>query len=222
MSSSNDRLGIMIVDDHALFRKGLKDVIVEEEDMELLAEAIDGKQAVELALKVRPDIILMDVNLPGSDGIEATRAITGRLEATKVVMLTVSSLDEHLFEAIKAGAIGYLTKNVSPEGLIRTIRGVRDGEAPLSRSMTAKILEHFQSGEPQVKIPEPENSLTDREAEILELLVEGAKDKEIAECLCISLHTVKKHVQNILRKLHVKNRAAAAAAAAIMANRKED
>lgn len=220
--SNNNRLGIMIVDDHALFRKGLKDVIVEDEDMELLAEAADSRQAVELALKVRPDIILMDVNLPGGDGIEATRAITGQLEMTKVVMLTVSSLDEHLFEAIKAGAIGYLTKNVSPEGLMRTIRGVRDGEAPLSRSMTAKILDHFRSGEQQVKIKEPESSLTDREAEILELLVEGAKDKEIAECLCISLHTVKKHVQNILRKLHVKNRAAAAAAASIMATRKED
>lgn len=216
------RLGIMIVDDHALFRKGLRDVIEEEDDMEVVAEAADGKQAVELALKVKPGIILMDVNLPGSDGIEATRTIAAQLDSTRIVMLTVSSLDEHLFEAIKAGAIGYLTKNVSPEGLVRTIRGVREGEAPLSHAMTAKILEHFRSSEPQVKAPEPESSLTDREAEILELLVEGARDKEIAECLCISLHTVKKHVQNILRKLHVKNRAAAAAAASIMAARKEE
>src|SRR5659263_208212 len=136
-----NKLNIMLVDDHALFRKGLRDIIVLQEDMRVVAEAVDGRQAIEMAVRVQPDLILMDVNLPVCDGIEATRAISERLESVKIVMLTVSSLDEHLFEAVKAGAIGYVTKNVSPEALMRNIRGVREGEAPLSRAMTAKILE---------------------------------------------------------------------------------
>jgi DNA-binding NarL/FixJ family response regulator len=215
-----NKLNIMLVDDHALFRKGLRDVIALQEDMRVVAEAVDGRQAIEMAVRAQPDLILMDVNLPGCDGIEATRAISERLESVKIVMLTVSSLDEHLFEAVKAGAIGYVTKNVSPEALIRNIRGVREGEAPLSRAMTAKILESFRA-EKKVKAANRENSITKREAEILELLAQGARDREIAEQLGIAENTVKKHVQNILRKLHVNNRTAAAAAAASLAREKE-
>lgn len=208
-----NKLNIMLVDDHALFRKGLRDIIALQEDMRVVAEAVDGRQAIEMAVRAHPDLILMDVNLPGCDGIEATRAISERLGSVKIVMLTVSSLDEHLFEAIKAGAIGYVTKNVSPEALLRNIRGVREGEAPLSRAMTAKILESFRS-EKKVKAISRDNSITRREAEILELLAQGARDREIAGQLGIAENTVKKHVQNILRKLHVNNRTAAAAAAA--------
>lgn len=202
---------VMIVDDHALFRKGLRDILAEEHDMTVVGEAADGNQAIELAPKVRPDVILMDVNLPEVDGIEATRVISAELDAAKIVMLTVSSLDEHLFEAIKAGAFGYLTKNVTPEEIISTIRAVMEGEAPLSPGMTAKILEHFRLSE-KARV-QPSSNLTGRESEILRLLAQGARDKEIADQLGISVHTVKKHVQNILRKLHVKNRTEAAAAA---------
>lgn len=215
-----NKLNIMLVDDHALFRKGLRDIIVLQEDMRVVAEAVDGRQAIEMAVRVQPDLILMDVNLPVCDGIEATRAISERLESVKIVMLTVSSLDEHLFEAVKAGAIGYVTKNVSPEALMRNIRGVREGEAPLSRAMTAKILESFRA-EKKVKVVNRENSITRREAEILELLAQGARDREIAEQLGIAENTVKKHVHNILRKLHVNNRTAAAAAAASLVREKE-
>lgn len=215
-----NKLNIMLVDDHALFRKGLRDLIVLQEDMRVVAEAVDGRQAIEMAVRVQPDLILMDVNLPVCDGIEATRAISERLESVKIVMLTVSSLDEHLFEAVKAGAIGYVTKNVSPEALMRNIRGVREGEAPLSRAMTAKILESFRA-EKKVKVVNRENSITRREAEILELLAQGARDREIAEQLGIAENTVKKHVHNILRKLHVNNRTAAAAAAASLVREKE-
>ena len=215
-----NKLNIMLVDDHALFRKGLRDIIVLQEDMRVVAEAVDGRQAIEMAVRVQPDLILMDVNLPVCDGIEATRAISERLESVKIVMLTVSSLDEHLFEAVKAGAIGYVTKNVSPEALMRNIRGVREGEAPLSRAMTAKILESLRA-EKKVKVVNRENSITRREAEILELLAQGARDREIAEQLGIAQNTVKKHVHNILRKLHVNNRTAAAAAAASLVREKE-
>lgn len=215
-----NKLNIMLVDDHALFRKGLRDLIALQEDMRVVAEAVDGRQAIEMAVRVQPDLILMDVNLPVCDGIEATRAISERLESVKIVMLTVSSLDEDLFEAVKAGAIGYVTKNVSPEALMRNIRGVREGEAPLSRAMTAKILESFRA-EKKVKVVNRENSITRREAEILELLAQGARDREIAEQLGIAENTVKKHVHNILRKLHVNNRTAAAAAAASLVREKE-
>ncbi|MDO8735492.1 MAG: response regulator transcription factor [Thermoleophilia bacterium] len=213
-----DKLKIMLVDDHVLFRKGLRDVIAMEDDMVVVAEASNGREAIELAVSSRPDVILMDVNLPGIDGIEATRAISEKLDSASIMMLTVSSLDEHLFEAIKAGAMGYVTKNVSPEALLRNIRGVRDGEAPLSRAMTAKILNSFRE-DAKEKAVNRENNITRRESEILELLAEGARDREIAEKLGIAENTVKKHVQNILRKLHVNNRTAAAAAAANM-NRK--
>lgn len=215
-----NKLNIMLVDDHALFRKGLRDLIALQEDMRVVAEAVDGRQAIEMAVRAQPDLILMDVNLPVCDGIEATRAISERLESVKIVMLTVSSLDEHLFEAVKAGAIGYVTKNVSPEALMRNIRSVREGEAPLSRAMTAKILESFRA-EKKVKVVNRENSITRREAEILELLAQGARDREIAEQLGIAENTVKKHVHNILRKLHVNNRTAAAAAAASLVREKE-
>lgn len=215
-----NKLNIMLVDDHALFLKGLRDIIALQEDMRVVAEAVDGRQAIEMAVRVQPDLILMDVNLPVCDGIEATRAISERLESVKIVMLTVSSLDEHLFEAVKAGAIGYVTKNVSPEALMRNIRGVREGEAPLSRAMTAKILESFRA-EKKVKAVNRENFITKREAEILELLAQGARDREIAEQLGIAENTVKKHVHNILRKLHVNNRTAAAAAAASLVREKE-
>lgn len=208
-------LRIMLVDDHALFRKALRDVIAMEDDMSVVAEATDGRQAIEIAARIKPDLILMDVNLPVCDGIEATRVISGQLDSVSIVMLTVSSLDEHLFEAVKAGAIGYLTKNVSPEALIRDIRGVRDGEAPLSRVMTAKILHSFHEGS-KTQTVSRESNITRREDEILQLLAEGARDREIAEKLGIAENTVKKHVQNILRKLHVNNRTAAAAAAASM------
>jgi two-component system NarL family response regulator len=206
-------MNIMLVDDHALFRKGLKDIISMEEDMKVVAEAVDGGEAIQMARRIRPDLILMDVNLPGIDGIEATRAISEKMDSVKIVMLTVSSLDEHLFEAIKAGAIGYLTKNVSPEGLIRNLRGVKNGEAPMSRSMTTKILDSFRD-DGLKKTVMPVSTITRRESEILKLLAEGARDREIAGQLGIAENTVKKHVQNILRKLHVNNRAAAAAAAA--------
>ena len=174
---------IMLVDDHALFRKGLRDVIALQEDMRVVAEAVDGRQAIEMAVRAQPDLILMDVNLPGCDGIEATRAISGRLESVKIVMLTVSSLDEHLFEAVKAGAIGYVTKNVSPRRVHATSAGSgKRGAAP--RAMTAKIWK--ASAPKKVKAADRENSITKREAEILELLAQGARDREIAEQLGIA------------------------------------
>ena len=154
-----DKLKIMLVDEHALFRKGLRDVIDLEDDMMVVAEAADGRQAIEMAIRVKPDIILMDVNLPGYDGIEVTRTISGRLSSVSIIMLTVSRLDRHLFDAIRAGAIGYVTKDVSPEALIRNIRGVRGGEAPISRIMTTRILNSFRE-DTKEKIVKRENKIT--------------------------------------------------------------
>lgn len=200
---------IMVVDDHHLFRRGLKEVIEDEDDMKIIWEARSAEEAEKQALKLKPDLILMDVDMPGINGIEATRSISALLPETSIVILTVSSLEEHLFEAIQAAAVGYLTKDIPPEGLVRVIRGVAQGEAPLSRAMTSKILKYFRDTS-AARSGKSKHELTPRETNILELLSQGTTDREIAETLFISEHTVKKHVQNILRKLHVSNRTAAA------------
>ncbi len=209
-------LRLLIVDDHPFFRLGIREVINEEEDMQVVAEAGNGEEAVQTVRRLRPaglDLVLMDIDMPILDGISATERITAEDPNLPVIILTVSTLDRDLFEAMRVGAVGFLSKSLSPDALIRSIRGFhRDESLPISPTMAQKVLGYFQEQEAPRPVAEPaEITLTPREQEVLELIARGARDREIADTLVVTESTVKKHVQNILRKLHARNRAEAVA-----------
>jgi DNA-binding NarL/FixJ family response regulator len=196
---------VMLVDDHVFWRRGVQQIIDSEDDMTVVAEAGNGEEAIVKARAAEPDVILMDVNMPKMGGVDATRSIVEILPESRIVMLTVSDTDENLFESIKAGALGFLTKDVSPEAVTTAIRETMEGESSLSPFVAARMVRYIQRGGPEQTRKVPTN-LTDREDEILRLIARGARDREIAEQLFISESTVKKHVQNVLRKLHARNR----------------
>jgi len=200
-----ERIRVMLVDDHIFFRRGVRQIVDAEPDMQVVAEAADGQDAVSKAKRARPDIILMDVNMPRMDGVEATRFISAELPEVRIVMLTVSDTDDHLFESIKNGAVGFLLKDVSPEEMTKAIRDTAGGESSLSPFIAARLVRYVQKGGHEAE-PRPIANLTQREDEILRLIARGARDREIAQQLIISESTVKKHVQNVLRKLHARNR----------------
>ena len=216
---SEHPLQVLLVDDHDAYRHAIAEAINAEDDMCVVAEAADGEQAVWLAQYLWPsrlDLVLMDIEMPRLDGIAATARIVASHPELPIIMLTVSDLDEHLFNAIRFGAVGYLRKTVSPEALVRCLRDFhRDNALPMSRVMARKVLAYFQ--ERRAHVPhEPAldvslTPLSPREHEVLELVARGARDRDIAEQLIIAERTVKKHVESILRKLHARNRAEAAA-----------
>ena len=205
---SSDDIRVMICDDHALFRRGLIMVLEGEDDIEVVAEAEDGEDAVEKAVEFVPDVVLMDVRMPGVDGIEATRRIAEKVPTAKILMLTVSDEEEDLYEAIKAGATGYLLKEVSIEEVAPAARAVVAGQSLISPSMASKLLGEFSNlakrAEERTSVPTPR--LTDRELEVLRLVAQGKSNREIAGDLYISENTVKNHVRNILEKLHLHTR----------------
>ena len=201
-----ERIRVMLVDDHALFRKGVASLLAACPDIEVVGEADNGAEALPKVADLRPDLILMDIQMPEVDGLEATRRIKAEHPYVKIVMLTVAEEDRSLFEAIKAGAQGYLVKKMDPEEFLSMIRGVSRGEAPLSRTVASKILTEFSR---RVQGPPPEDpaaKLTPREREVLQLLTQGNTNKEIANTLGVSENTVKNHLKNILAKLHLQNR----------------
>jgi len=196
---------VLVVDDHALFRKGVAGLLRDTEGFTVVGEARDGREAVAKAQALTPDVVLMDVYMPGMDGLEAARRITQAVPSVRIVMLTVSEEDRNLFEALKAGAHGYLLKSVEPEELFRTLRGVVRGEAFLTPSMATKLLEEFtrRTGAQEAA---PAGRMSRREREVLELLTGGAVNKEIAAALRISENTVKNHLKSMMEKLHAENR----------------
>jgi two-component system NarL family response regulator len=196
---------VMLVDDHVFWRRGVKQIIDEQPDMEVVAEASNGEEAVSRATSVRPEIILMDVNMPKMSGVQATRAIIEVLPDVRIVMLSVSDTDDNLFESLKAGAVGFLSKDVDPEEVTRSVRSTVQGESTLSKFLAARLVKYIQRGGAEQPRKAPTN-LTEREEEILRLIARGSRDREIAEQLYISESTVKKHVQNVLRKLQARNR----------------
>lgn len=202
---------ILLVDDHVLFRKGLTALLSGRPDIQVVGEARDGLEAIEAAREFLPDVILMDVNMPRCDGLEATRRIKREMPHVKIVILTVSDDDQHLFEAIKSGAQGYLLKDLEPYQLYDLLESISRGDAPLSGSIATKILKEF-SRPSGVSAQEPEvmDELTPRETNILQLVAEGKSNKDIASELVISENTVKIHIRNILEKLHLQNRIQAA------------
>jgi len=203
---------VLLADDHALFRAGLASLL-RAWGMDVVGQAADGGEAIELARRLEPELVLMDVGMTPCNGLEATRAITTELPHIKVVIVTVSEDDQDLFEAIKSGASGYLLKGMSEEELGAALTRISAGEPALSPELARKILDEFARGahERAGKPAGPEEELTGREREVLRLVAVGATNREIASKLFISENTVGFHMKNILRKLHVKNRAHAAA-----------
>jgi DNA-binding NarL/FixJ family response regulator len=201
---------LLLVDDHVLFRKGLATLLAQDRGFTVVGEAGDGAEAVRKAQDLLPDLVLMDIHMPGTSGLEATRQISAALPSTRVVILTVSEEDRDLFEAIKGGAHGYLLKSIEPDRLFAMLRGVFRGEAPMSPGTAAKVLKQFAARADARPEPAVGDDLTAREREVLELLVAGRTNKEIAGALDIAENTVKNHLKSILGKLHLRNRVQAA------------
>jgi two-component system, NarL family, response regulator DevR len=204
---------VMLVDDHALVRSAVRQALAAD-DLEIVGEAASADEALLLAPQLAPDVLLMDINLPGTDGLQLLRELAPRLPATKIVMLTVSNDRRDLVEAVRSGAAGYLTKDLSPEALQRAIRGIRSGDLAMSRSMAADVIQHLatSTNRPAASAAGEELAgISAREREVLSLLAEGLTDREIGERLGISPRTVETHVGSLLSKLGVRNRAQAAA-----------
>src|SRR5213594_3766752 len=203
-----EKLKVLVVDDHALFRRGLQMVLRQEDDIEVVGEAADGNEAVEKAQELMPDVILMDVRMPRRSGIEATEQIKDLLPHVKILMLTISDEEADLYEAIKAGASGYLLKEISIDEVADAIRSVWAGQSRISPSMASKLLTEFaaisKATEERPQMPAPR--LTDREMEVLKLVAQGLNNRDIAKKLFISENTVKNHIRNILERLHLHSR----------------
>jgi len=199
---------VLVVDDHALFRRGLEMVLGHEPDIEVIGEAGDGTEAVELASALLPDIVLMDVRMPRRSGIEACTAIKEVVPSAKIVMLTISDDEADLYDAIKAGASGYLLKEISIDEVGAAIRSVAGGQSLISPSMASKLLSEFatmiKKGDERQQVPAPR--LTDRELQVLKLVAKGLNNRDIAKELFISENTVKNHIRNILEKLQLHSR----------------
>jgi DNA-binding NarL/FixJ family response regulator len=200
---------VMLVEDHALVRNAVRQAITTAE-IEIVAEESTAEAAIGPALELRPDMILLDIDLPGMSGLQFVREIAPRLPGTKIIMLTVSSAHRDLVEAVRFGAAGYLTKDLTPEALLRSVRGARDGDLPMPRKMAAQAMAHFARGPRTTGTPNELPRLTDRETEILRLISDGLTDREVSTALRISIRTVETHVSNVLHKLAVRNRADAA------------
>jgi DNA-binding NarL/FixJ family response regulator len=202
---------ILLVDDQLLFRRGLRALLDDQEEFEVVGEVSNGQQAIETALASKPDVVLMDIHMPVCDGVEATRRIKMERPETKIVVLTVSDEDDDLFEAIKGGADGYLLKDLEPEELFEMLSGVQKGETPISPAVATKLLGEFRRRSWKGPSESSPGDLTSREIEVLELVVEGHGNAAIAASLFIVEGTVKNHLHNILEKLHLENRMQAAA-----------
>ncbi|HYN36845.1 MAG TPA: response regulator transcription factor [Actinomycetota bacterium] len=205
---AQEPIRVLIVDDHALFRRGLQMVLEGEADIEVVGEASDGTEAVKLAEESTPDVVLMDVRMPKRSGIEATRAIKDTLPSTRILMLTISDEEADLYEAIKAGASGYLLKEISIDEVANAVRQVSQGQSLISPSMASKLLSEFATmvkrRDERSQMPGPR--LTERELQVLRLVAKGLNNKDIGDELFISENTVKNHVRNILEKLQLHSR----------------
>jgi DNA-binding NarL/FixJ family response regulator len=200
---------VLIVDDQALVRAGFRMILEAEEDMEIVGEAADGAEAVAEARRLLPDVVLMDVRMPEVDGIEATRRLLSADGAdVRIVMLTTFDMDEYVYEALRAGASGFLLKDVPPEQLVAGIRVVASGDALLAPSVTRRVIEEFVRRPPDSvrKAPPEADELTERELEVLKLIARGLSNAEIAKELFVSDATVKTHVGRILMKLSLRDR----------------
>ena len=203
----SEKIRILIADDHAIVREGLRALLATEPDLELVAEATDGIQAVTKARALKPDVILLDLMMPRMDGVEAITEIKKDWREAHIIVLTSFSDDEKVFSAIRSGALGYLLKDSSPQDLLNAIHTVAKGEGFLSPSIASKVMREINQ---PPKLPPTKDPLTERENEILQLVAQGLTNDQIAEKLVVSERTVRTHVSNILAKLQLANRTQAA------------
>lgn len=201
----SERARLLIVDDHTLVRTGIRGVLVHAEELDVVGEAADGQEAVELAKVLKPNVILMDLVMPGTDGVEATRTIIGDEPETRIVILTGSGVDTKIFDAIQAGAFGYVDKAAPADELIEAVRRVARGEPSIPYELTRKLLGRVQPGGAALS-QTPVDELTEREAEIAALVATGRTNQQIADEIFISEGTVRTHMSRILSKLQVSNR----------------
>ncbi|MER3445044.1 MAG: DNA-binding response regulator [Meiothermus sp.] len=199
---------ILLADDHALFRQGLRSLLEAEPDFRVIGEAKDGREALRHALEARPDVILMDIQMPGLDGVQATQEILREWPQAKVIMLTMYRQDAYVFEAVKTGARGYMLKDADAKELLKAIRRVQAGEVLLDAEMAEQIIQDFKSKNETV--PKPHAELSDREVQILKLVAQGYTNLEIASELSLSEKTVRNRLSDIFQKLHLNNRTQAA------------
>ncbi|HEV2905818.1 MAG TPA: response regulator transcription factor [Actinomycetota bacterium] len=197
---------VLIADDQALIRGGFRMILDAQDDIEVVGEAIDGRDAVELFRRVTPEVVVMDVRMPSMDGIEATRRLTAADPPARVLILTMFDLDEYVFEALRAGASGFLLKDRPPEELVEAVRVVASGEALLSPSVTRRLIEEFAKRRDAPTPPRELDELTDREREVLVLMGQGLSNAEITERLFVAETTVKTHVGHVLQKLRLRDR----------------
>jgi DNA-binding NarL/FixJ family response regulator len=204
---------VLVVDDQDLVRHGLR-MILELGGHEVVGEAADGEAAVAATAELAPDVVLMDVRMPGTDGVEATRRIVAAGGPSRVIVLTTFDLDQHVVDALRAGAVGFLLKDVTAEGLVDAVRRAAAGEPVLAPAVMARVMDHFSTRPPAASVPPPGFAdLSEREREILALIGAGRSNTEIAEELVISMATVKTHVRHVFAKLDVRDRAQAVVAA---------
>jgi DNA-binding NarL/FixJ family response regulator len=205
---------VLVVDDHALFRRGIVTVLANQENISVVGEAVNGLEAIAKVEELAPDVILMDLNMPQCSGLEATQALQAKAPHVNILVLTVSDNEADLFAAIKFGATGYILKNTEPEELIQAIYHIAQGGVIISPVMAIKLLAEFRdsgSGAKAEKTAGEKDNMSPREDEVLQLVAQGATNKEIADSLFISENTVKTHLRNIMDKLHLANRSQAAA-----------
>jgi NarL family two-component system response regulator LiaR len=198
---------VLVADDHAIVRKGICALLATEASIEVVGEAVDGQSAIEQVDRLRPDVVLMDLVMPGVDGLEATRRITAQQPQARILVLTSFAGVDKIMPAIKAGALGYLLKNASPQALLQAIRDVDQGVPTISPDIAGKLMRELQRTS---DLPPTEDPLTGREMDVLRLVAQGLTNQEIAETLIIGVGTVRTHVSNILAKLHLANRTQAA------------
>jgi DNA-binding NarL/FixJ family response regulator len=201
-----DKIKVMLVEDHVLVREGIKELLDREEDLQIIAEAGDGKEAIRLATEHRPDVILMDIAIPKLNGLEATRQIKAVAREPAILVLTAYDDDEYVFAFLEAGAAGYLLKDVSASDLIKAIRAVYAGESVLHPAVTRKVIDYFAGQRTDAQREDVPAQVTDRELEVLELAASGMTNREIGHALFISARTVQVHLSNIFGKLGVGSR----------------
>ena len=201
----NDKYRIVLVEDHTILREGLRSLLREHDDMEVVGEAGDGRTAIRLVLSQKPDLVLMDLSMPRMNGFEAILEIKKAEPSIKIIALTVHNTEEYILMTLKAGADGYILKDATHDELIMAIEQVLSGKRFLSPSVSGKVIEGYLEGKKNIQSKSQIDSLTQREREVLKLIAEGYKNKEVADFLCISLKTVEKHRANLMRKLDLHN-----------------
>lgn len=199
-------ISILLADDQPLVRAGLRTILLEEPDLRVVGEASDGNQAVRLAESTKPDVILMDVRMPIMDGIEATRRIAVSESSPRIIILTTFDLDQYVYEALKAGASGFLLKDMGAEELVRSVRIVASGDALLAPSVTRRLIARFSGKGATKHVPDGLKSLTEREREVLTMVAKGLSNAEIAQRMFLGETTVKTHVAHVLSKLDLRDR----------------